>query len=110
MARTARTELLLLDADCCTPVGAGELSQSEAERLAREAITYGLQTDSPQIRAIAYETLSTLPVPVVAPLLADSLYTDIVVAALEQKAFEYESEEARDLLEQFDAENYRRGE
>ena len=35
MARTARTELLLLDADCCTPVGAGELSQSEAERLAR---------------------------------------------------------------------------
>jgi hypothetical protein len=63
------------------------------------------QTESPQIRAIAYETLATLPVNNVAALLDDSLYSDIAAAALEQKAFEYESEEARDVLDQFDQEN-----
>jgi hypothetical protein len=56
----------------------------------------------PQIRAIAYETLSLLPVPAIVPLLDDPLYADIAANALEQKAFEYESEEARDALEQFD--------
>ena len=56
----------------------------------------------PQIRAIAYETLALLPVPSIAPLLDDPLYADIAANALEQKAFEYESEEARDALEQFD--------
>ncbi|HEY2866257.1 MAG TPA: hypothetical protein VGJ02_04135 [Pyrinomonadaceae bacterium] len=68
------------------------------------------QTDSPQIRAIAYETLATLPVQSIAMLLDDSLYADIAAAALEQKAFEYESDEARDVLDQFDAENMARGE
>jgi hypothetical protein len=68
------------------------------------------QTDSPQIRAIAYETLATLPVSSVAQLLGDSLYVDIAAAALEQKAFEYESDEAREVLEQYDAESLRRGE
>jgi hypothetical protein len=56
----------------------------------------------PQIRAIAYETLSLLPVPAIVPLLDDPLYADIAANALEQKAFEYESEEARDALELFD--------
>lgn len=60
------------------------------------------QTEMPQIRAIAYETLALLPVPSIAPLLDDPLYADIAANALEQKAFEYESEEARDALEQFD--------
>jgi hypothetical protein len=68
------------------------------------------QTDSPQIRAVAYETLATLPVSSVAPLLGDSLYADIAAAALEQKAFEYESDEARDVLEQYDANSFQRGE
>ena len=68
------------------------------------------QTDSPQIRAVAYETLATLPVQSIAMLLDDSLYADIAAAALEQKAFEYESDEARDVLDQFDAENMARGE
>jgi hypothetical protein len=63
------------------------------------------QTEMPQIRAIAYETLALLPVPAIAPLLDDPLYADIAANALEQKAFEYESEEARDALEQFDAES-----
>lgn len=66
------------------------------------------QTESPQIRAIAYETLATLPVSSVAPLLDDSLYMDIAATALEQKAFEYESDEARDVLDQFDSEGFRR--
>jgi hypothetical protein len=67
------------------------------------------QTESPQIRAIAYETLAMLPVNNVSPLLEDSLYADIAAAALEQKAFEYESDEAKDVLDQFDAEGFRRG-
>jgi hypothetical protein len=60
------------------------------------------QTEMPQIRAIAYETLSLLPVPAIVPLLDDPLYADIAANALEQKAFEYESEEARDALDLFD--------
>lgn len=68
------------------------------------------QTEVPQIRAIAYETLALLPVPTILPLLDDPLYADIAANALEQKAYEYDSEEARDLLDQFDAETEIRGE
>jgi len=68
------------------------------------------QTDVPQIRAIAYETLALLPVPTILPLLDDPLYTDIAANALEQKAYEYDSEEARDLLDQFDSETEVRSE
>lgn len=68
------------------------------------------QTDMPQIRAIAYETLALLPVPALLPLLDDSLYADIAANALEQKAYEYDSEEARDILDQFDEENEIQGE
>jgi len=63
------------------------------------------QTEYPQIRAIAYETLALLPVPSLFPLLDDPLYSDIAANALEQKAFEYDSEEARDVLDQYDAES-----
>jgi hypothetical protein len=59
------------------------------------------QTDMPQVRAIAYETLALLPVATLVPLLEDPLYSDIGASALEQKAFEYDSEEARDALEHF---------
>lgn len=68
------------------------------------------QTDVPQIRAIAYETLALLPVPAILPLLDDPLYSDIAANALEQKAYEYDSEEARDLLDQFDSETEIRNE
>ncbi|MEP7147924.1 MAG: hypothetical protein ABI857_03485 [Acidobacteriota bacterium] len=68
------------------------------------------QTDAPQIRAIAYETLALLPVPIILPLLEDPLYSDIAANALEQKAYEYDSEEARDLLDQFDSETEIRNE
>ena len=63
------------------------------------------QTEMPQIRAIAYETLALLPVLTLLPLLDDPLYTDIGASALEQKAFEYDSEEARDALEQYFPDN-----
>lgn len=65
---------------------------------------------SPQIRAIAYETLALLPVAMLMPLLDDPLYADIAANALELKAYEYDSEEARNVLDQFDLENDVRGE
>jgi len=68
------------------------------------------QTEYPQIRAIAHETLALLPVPAIVPLLEDPLYADIAAGALEQKAFEYDSDEAREILEQIDSENEIRGE
>jgi len=63
------------------------------------------QTELPQIRAIAFETLAMLPVELIAPLLDDPLYSDIAVNSLEQKAFEFDSEEARELLERYENES-----
>ena len=63
------------------------------------------QTSVPQIRAITYETLAMMQVRAILPLLDDPLYAGIAANALELKAFEFESEEARDVLDQFDAEN-----
>lgn len=68
------------------------------------------QTDIPQIRAIAYETLAMLPIPSLLPLLDDPLYQGIAAAALEQKACEFDSDEARDVLDQFDSQMFNRGE
>ena len=65
------------------------------------------QTELPQIRAIAYETLAMLSIPNLLPLLDDQLYSGIAAAALEQKAYEFDSDDARDVLEQFDSENDR---
>lgn len=60
------------------------------------------QTEFPQIRAIAYETLAMISVSQIVPLLDDPLYNEIAANALEQKAFEFDSEEARDVLEQLE--------
>ncbi|MBV6495577.1 MAG: hypothetical protein DYH05_04655 [Acidobacteria bacterium ACB1] len=57
------------------------------------------QSDSPQIRALAYETLAMLPVSTLEPLLNDSLYGEIAINALSQKAYEFDSEEANAALE-----------
>lgn len=65
------------------------------------------QTESPQIRAIAYETMAMMPVTLLSPLLDDPLYAEIAAVALEQKAYEYGSDEAREILDRFDAENAR---
>jgi len=63
------------------------------------------QSETPQVRAIAYETLAMMPIQQILPLLDDPLYSGIAAGALEQKAFEFDSDEARDILEQFDMEN-----
>lgn len=82
-----------------------KLADHLAERYsAAEIAEVVRQTDLPQIRAIAYETLAMMPVPSLAPLLDDHLYAGIAAAALEQKAWEFESEDARDLLDQLDNE------
>jgi hypothetical protein len=88
-----------------------KLADRLAERFsAGEIAEIVRQTEAPQIRAIAYETLALLPVPAILPLLDDPLYSDIAANALEQKAYEYDSEEARDLLDQFDSETEVRSE
>jgi hypothetical protein len=62
-------------------------------------------TELAQIRAIAYETLALLPTAYILPLLDDSIYYDIVRNTLEQQAFEFDNEEARQVLEQLEFED-----
>lgn len=82
-----------------------KLADRLAERYsASEIAEIVRQTELPQIRAIAYETLAMMPIQNIVPLLDDPLYSGIAAASLEQKAYEFESDEARDILEQFDAE------
>ena len=86
------------------------LSDRLAERFsAGEIAEVVRQTEVPQIRAIAYETLAMLPVPLLVGLLDDPLYADIAANSLEQKAFEFESDEARDVLEQYEFEQETKG-
>lgn len=83
-----------------------KLSDRLSERYsAAEVAEVARQAESPQVRAIAFETLSMMPVELLLPLLDDPLYIEIGMATLEQKAFEYESEEARDALENYFPEN-----
>lgn len=63
------------------------------------------QTDNPAIRALAYETLALVPVQRLLNLLEDSLYEEIIRNVLEQQAFEYENEQARQILEQLEYED-----
>jgi hypothetical protein len=60
------------------------------------------QTDLAQIRAVAYETLALMPLNNLFPLLDDPLYFEIARNALEQQAFEFDSEEAQQVLEQLE--------
>lgn len=88
-----------------------KLSDRLAERFSSGEIAEIIrQTEIPQIRAIAYETLALLPIPAIIPLLDDPLYADIAANSLEQKAFEYDSDEAREILDQLDSEAELRGE
>ncbi len=83
-----------------------KLADRLAERFsAGEIAEIVRQTELPQIRAIAYETLAMLPIPSILPLLDDPLYADIAICSLEQKAYEFDSDEARDILDQLDAED-----
>jgi hypothetical protein len=60
------------------------------------------QTELPQIRAIAFETLALLPSTSLVTLLDDPVYHEIAHLALEQQAFEFDNEEAQQILEQMD--------
>jgi hypothetical protein len=46
-----------------------------------------------------------LPIPTLVPLLDDPLYAGIAAGALEQKAYEFDSDEARDILDQFESDS-----
>jgi hypothetical protein len=61
------------------------------------------QTDLAQIRALAYETLATMPLNNIVALLDDQLYYEIARNALEQQAFEFDNEDAQQILEQLEA-------
>ncbi len=58
------------------------------------------QAKNQAIRAIAQEALAFVPIPSLMQLIDDSLYQEIVENTLAQKAFEFESDEARQILEQ----------
>lgn len=58
------------------------------------------QTSSAAIRAIAMETIALMPVDEIIPSLDDPIYEDIARLALEVKAYDYESEEARRAIDQ----------
>lgn len=74
-----------------------------AERFAASEIAEIIrQTELAQIRAIAFETLAIMPVSAILPLLDDAIYFEIARNAIEQQAFEFESEEAREILEQIE--------
>ena len=60
------------------------------------------QTDMSQIRAVAFETLFLLDVAAILPLFEDPLYNEIAQITLEQKAYEFEDEEAQVFLGEFD--------
>jgi len=60
------------------------------------------QTELAQIRAVAYETLAMMPVAHLLPLLDDQLYYDIARNAIEQQAFEFDNEDAQQILEQLE--------
>lgn len=62
------------------------------------------QAEHAPVCALAFESLAQIPVSRLFPLVDDPLYSEIVRIALEQQAFEFESEEARLLLEQLMAE------
>ena len=58
------------------------------------------QTDNPTIRALGFETLVLMPTQKLVPLLDDPLYDEIIRFAIEQQAFEFENEYARQFLDQ----------
>ncbi|QQS42590.1 MAG: hypothetical protein IPM63_06555 [Acidobacteriota bacterium] len=62
------------------------------------------QTELAQIRALAYETLAVLPTTLIVPLLEDPLYFDIAVNVLEQQALEFDSDDAKLVLDHLDDE------
>ena len=73
--------------DALADVMASRLAPSELCEMARHA--------NPAVRAVAQETLLQLPTSVLVALLGDPVDADVARTALESQADEYESEEAR---------------
>jgi hypothetical protein len=63
------------------------------------------QTTNGAVRALAQEALALMPIQALVPMLEDPLYSDIIRIALEQQAYDYESEDAQELLEELEMEN-----
>jgi hypothetical protein len=74
---------------------------------AAEMCEIARQAEFPAIRALAYEALALMPPSALAPLLEDSLYFEIARNALEQQAFEFDSDEARHIIERSEFEDLR---
>jgi hypothetical protein len=64
------------------------------------------QAEIAPIRALAFEALSLVPVSQLLMMLDDPFYAEIARDAIEQQAIEYNSEEARMLLDQLVAEDF----
>lgn len=58
------------------------------------------QTTDPAIRALGFETLALMPTNKLVELIDDPLYDEIARTAIEQQAFDYELEQARQVLDQ----------
>jgi hypothetical protein len=58
------------------------------------------QTENPAIRALAYETLALVPTQKMLSLIDDPLYDEIIRNVIEQQAFEFENEYARQVIDQ----------
>lgn len=67
------------------------------------------QTESPQIQALAFETLAVTSVSSIIPLVKDPLYFGIACNVLQQQAVEFENAEARAELEKMEADFRFRG-
>jgi hypothetical protein len=61
------------------------------------------QTTNGAIRALAQEALALMPIQALIPMLDDPLYSGIIRMALEQQAYDYESDDAQELLDELDS-------
>ncbi|MCS6874241.1 MAG: hypothetical protein N2Z23_08410 [Pyrinomonadaceae bacterium] len=64
------------------------------------------QTENPTIKALAYEALSLFPTSSLLSLINDPVYADIAKSALEIQAFDYDLEEAKEILSQIEGEMF----
>ena len=60
------------------------------------------QTENPAIRALGYETLALMPTQNLLQLIDDPLYDEIIRNVIEQQAFEFDNEQARQVMEQME--------
>ncbi len=64
------------------------------------------QSTNPAIVALGYEALALVSPASLIPCIEDPIYAEIALLSLKQQAYEFESEEARDILEDFDPNSF----